>query len=69
MFLHLDLLWTEDLGDHTVLVGHDSCAEGTHRGLSVHLLLAVGTECLHELLVRIGDQLYFAMNFLWLSAL
>ena len=56
MFLHLDLLRPEDLGDHTVLVGHESCAERTHGGFSVHLLLTVDTESLHEFLVRVCDE-------------
>ena len=49
VILSLNLLWTEDALNDTILVDDESSAECTHVGATIHLLFTINTECLNEL--------------------
>ena len=48
VILSLNLLWTEDALNDTILVDDESSAECTHVGATIHLLFTINTECLNE---------------------
>ena len=49
VILGLNLLWTEDALNDTILVDDEGSAECTHVGAAIHLLFTINTECLNEL--------------------
>ena len=49
VILSLNLLWTEDVLNDTILVDDESSAECTHVSATIHLFFTINTECLNEL--------------------
>ena len=56
MFLCLHLLASEDLLDDSFLVDDEGGANGSHRLLAIHILLAPCAHCLKQGVVDIGNQ-------------